>query len=615
MPSSTEPSTNAPTTAAQPPTNDDPLKLLAQIEIDNDQHIVRNVAPKKMPKFQSVAQFLDNSMKEMANTETIGLIDAEMNTKKLSYKDWYNQSKHFASSLINEYNLKKEETIVFYSENSLDYAITLIGTIFTGCTFTPARAANGKFELTQQIKDCHGSILIIDCKKQLPILEAALRSEQYRQDILENLRLIIIMNENENDNSNNDSEIIKNLETILKDSECKIDHVKQMINNGGDMAKIPHFPVDKDDHFVIIYTSGTTGTPKGAIHSNYSMMGSMGQRMQNSANNDTNQNKMFENFDQKYGLFWYPLCHASGTFIFLLEIINCRTNVLVVNNQLDRLLQLVSEYRVAALSLSPKHVAHMAQNNYHEQFDLNSLKMIWCGGSKVPLNRIENIQKKYKVFYIDGYGTTEFLAGIQNMEFMFGRKFKLGSVGRPSPGAEMKIIDLETGKSLPAEKQGEILLRGPQRFVGYLRNERATNETIDSDGWYHTGDVGYYDDEGYLYIVDRIKEIIKFREYSVFPAEIEEFILKNPAVDSVCVVGVPHKVDGNHIRAYIQICQGQSLSKKEIIDSVQENLGFQKRLRAGVQFVQHVPRTSTDKLDRKYFRSLVKNELLTNEIE
>ncbi|KAH7639988.1 hypothetical protein HUG17_4021 [Dermatophagoides farinae] len=606
------PSSTTPTTTTQPPTKYDPLKLLAQIEIDNDQHIVRNVAPKTMPEFQTMAQFLDDSMKEMANTETIGLIDAEMNMKKLSYKDWYNQSKHFASSLINEYNLKKEETVVFHSENSLDYAITLIGTIFTGCTFTPVKAANGKFELTQQIKDSRGSILIIDCKKQLPILEGALRNEQYRQDILEHLRLIILMNENENDNN---SAIIKNIETILKDSECKIDHVKQMINNGGDMAKIPHFPVDKDDHFVIIYTSGTTGTSKGAIHSNYSMLASIGKRMQNSANNDTNQNKMFDRFNQKYGLFWYPLSHVSGTFVLLSEIINCRTNVLVVNNQLERLLQLVSEYRVAFLSLSPKHVTQMAQNDYREQFDLSSVKMIPCGGSKIPLNCIENIQKKYKVLFIDGYGSTEFLGGIQNMEFMFGGKLKLGTVGRPSPGVEMKIIDLETGKSLPAEKQGEILIRGPQQFVGYLRNERATKETIDSDGWYHTGDVGYYDDEGYLYIVDRIKELFKFREWSVFPTEIEEFILKNPAVDSVCVVGVPHKVDGYHTRAYIQIRQGQSLSEKEIIDSVQENLGFQKRLRAGVQFVQHIPRTSIGKVERKYFRSLVKNELLTNEIE
>ncbi|OTF77615.1 hypothetical protein BLA29_009861, partial [Euroglyphus maynei] len=255
----------------------------------------------------------------------------------------------------------------------------------------------------------------------------------------------------------------------------------------------------------------------------------------------------------------------------------------------------------------------MAQYNYDNKFNLSSLKLAWCGGAKVPQDIVQEVQKKYRMLIIDGYGSTEFLAGMDNLGFMFGQMPKPGSVGRPSTDVEMKIIDLKTGEALPANERGEILFHGPQLFVGYLRNEEATRAAIDSDGWYHTGDIGYYDDEGYLYIVDRVKELIKFREWSVFPAEIESFIMENYSsdIDSVCVVGVPHNVDGSHVRAYIQLLYGhrKTLTEKEIIDSVQENMGFQKRLRAGVQFVDRIPRTSIGKVDRKYFRSLVQNEL------
>ncbi|KAH9422649.1 hypothetical protein DERP_003326 [Dermatophagoides pteronyssinus] len=603
MPSST-------TTKAIQPSKDDLLKQFINIQIDNEHHIVRNVVPKKTNhKFQTIAENLAVYMEQMAKTDTIGLIDAERNMEKLSYKDWYDQSKRFASSLINEHDLIKEDMIVFYSDNSIDYAVSMIGAIFTGCTFTPIVAANGKFELSHQMKDSRGSILVIDCKQKLAVLESALQNEKYRQDILEHLRLIVLMNEH--DISDEITTIIGNIETILKSSKCKIDHYQRMINSGGNITKIPHFTIDKDDHFIIIYTSGTTGISKGAIHSNHSILSSIGFQMNDE--NVNNENQM----NQRYQILWYPLSHASGSFILLSNTMNGRTSILFINNQLERLLQFTAENRLSFLPLSPKHATQMAQNDYQKQFDLSSLKLLICGGAKIPLKIIENVQKKYHILFIDGYGSTEFLAGLFNLEFMFGRMPKPGSVGRPSPGVEMKIIDLETGVALPAEKQGEILLRGPHRFVGYLRNDEATRTSIDSDGWYHTGDIGYYDDEGYLYIVDRIKELIKFREWSVIPAEIEAFILQNPAVDSVCVVGVPHTVDGYHVRAYIKIRDGyqQSLTEKEIIDSVHDNMGFQKRLRGGVKFIEHIPRTSIDKVDRKYFRTLVKNELLTETVE
>src|SRR5699024_9065978 len=137
------------------------------------------------------------------------------------------------------------------------------------------------------------------------------------------------------------------------------------------------------------------------------------------------------------------------------------------------------------------------------------------------------------------------LGSVANAELgQAARPDKVGNVGTPLPGVEMKIVDLETGRSLPAGQRGEICFRGPPRFVGYLNNEEATRATIDSDGWYHSGDVGYYDPDGALYVVDRIKEIIKYKYWSIFPAEIEDFLYRHEAVEAACVVGVRHVTDG-----------------------------------------------------------------------
>ncbi|OTF81607.1 hypothetical protein BLA29_002374, partial [Euroglyphus maynei] len=598
------------TIQSPPPAKDDLMKKFINIEIDHDNHIVRNVTPmvrKATDEFQTIAEFIAHTMERLSKTETIGLIDAESDKKELSYKDWYRQSKRFASSLINEHQLNRDDIVVFYSENSIDYAVTMIGAIFTGCTIIPIKTANGKYELVKYLNDSRGTILIIDCKQKLSTLESVLMNEQYRKDILEHLRLIILLNK-----PGEDDDQLANIKSILKDTKCKIDSYQRMINtvdngdgDGDDIIdKIPYFPITKDDHFIIIFTSGTTGTSKGTIHSNYSFLSSMRLPKLSNDNDNDNPNEL----QQQHRIVWYPLSHISGSFILISNIVDGRTNVLFANNQLERLLRFVSEHRLSALSLSPKHVIEMAQNNFQEKFDLSSMKLAWTGGAKIPGDIVEIVQKKYGILIVEGYGSTEYLASMTNLGFMFGRMPKPGSVGNPAPGVEMKIIDMKTGEALPAEKQGELLFRGSQGFVGYLRNEEATRAAIDSDGWYHTGDIGYYDNEGYLYIVDRIKEIVKFRYWNLIPSEIESFIMENysSAIDNVCVVGVPHIVDGYHLRAYVQLLDGngKTLTEKEIIDSVRENMGFHKRLRAGVRFVDHVPRTSIDKVDRKYFRSL-----------
>ncbi len=148
-------------------------------------------------------------------------------------------------------------------------------------------------------------------------------------------------------------------------------------------------------------------------------------------------------------------------------------------------------------------------------------------------------------------------------------EFVSGCVGSVSALTEIKIIDLNTGKSLGPNLEGEICLRGPQLFVGYLSNESATKSAIDSKGWFHSGDVGHYDEKERFFITDRLKELIKFEAWSIAPAEIESLLLTHESVDSVAVVGVKHKTDGQLPRAFIKVKNGSKVTEEELIKFVE----------------------------------------------
>ena len=203
---------------------------------------------------------------------------------------------------------------------------------------------------------------------------------------------------------------------------------------------------------------------------------------------------------------------------------------------------------------------------------------------------------------------TESMMSVINIH---GDKFIPGNVGRLSPNMQLKIVDLKTGKSLGPNQDGEMYLRGPLMFKGYLNNPSETANTIDSDGWFHTGDVAHYNEDGYLFITDRIKELIKYQFYSIYPTEIEACLLEHDAISEAAVVGVRHEVDGAWPRAYIKVKQGRQVSAHDIHKYLRQNMAEWKKVRAGIVFVDQIPKTIFGKSDREYFKNLVKDEVIS----
>lgn len=196
------------------------------------------------------------------------------------------------------------------------------------------------------------------------------------------------------------------------------------------------------------------------------------------------------------------------------------------------------------------------------------------------------------------YGMTETTLGV--MLKPVGSK-KLGSVGKLVPGMCAKVIG-EDGKSLGAFQEGELCLKGPLIMKGYVNDPVSTSATIDNDQWLHTGDVAYYDNEKFFFIVDRIKELIKYKAFQVAPAELEALLLTHPAVSDSAVIGLPDEEAGELPLAYVVLKNGQKATEAELQQFVADNVSHQKKLRGGVLFVDEIPRNPTGKILRRVLK-------------
>lgn len=222
-------------------------------------------------------------------------------------------------------------------------------------------------------------------------------------------------------------------------------------------------------------------------------------------------------------------------------------------------------------------------------------------GVNAPAKLLERLNNQ-RVDIFEGYGLTETSPGCLMSP---KNNAKLGSCGAPISRTLAKVVDPESndGKALGAFQHGEIFVAGPQVMKGYWNNEKATADMVDSDGWLRTGDVGYYDEDGHFFIVDRIKELIKVKGFQVAPAELEEIISTHPAVADVAVIGIPDDQAGELPRAYVVKKPGrESLSDAEVAKFVEDQVAPHKRVRGGVEFVAAIPKNNMGKILRREIR-------------
>ncbi|XP_049792324.1 uncharacterized protein LOC126199448 [Schistocerca nitens] len=239
------------------------------------------------------------------------------------------------------------------------------------------------------------------------------------------------------------------------------------------------------------------------------------------------------------------------------------------------------------------------------QPDLTPLHLIVFGGSALDRVTQAQLQAKFKLAATQMYGMTELLMTLSSERT---KPSPFGSVGLPQPNVEVKVVDTESGDALGPNQDGELCFRAPTVTRGYYNDPVATAAAIDADGWFHTGDVGYYDDAGHFYITDRIKDFVKYKGHHVSSVLLEGLLYKHQAVLEAAVVGVPDPLAAELPRAYVALKSGEQVSAEELANFVNAEVSDHKKLRGGVVFLEKLPMTSTGKVCKRILRELAKKE-------
>ncbi|CAH1373792.1 hypothetical protein MTP99_015171 [Tenebrio molitor] len=343
----------------------------------------------------------------------------------------------------------------------------------------------------------------------------------------------------------------------------------------------------------ILMSSGTTGLPKGVMCTHESMAVYVDIMR-------TTMAQVIENDDPSDAIMGLaPFFHSLGFMLMFLNILRGKKMVVFSKFKTKTFLDAIIKYKIQRLVVPPPVMLVLLKHPLTKQYDLSGIKEIRTGAAPMGKDMERELKERFKVEHVSqGYGMTETTLG--TLVSPIG-KTKFGSVGKIVPGMMVKVID-ENGKAVGAYKEGEICFKGPLLMKGYVGDPVATANTIDKDGWLHTGDVAYYDEDEYFYIVDRIKELIKYKAFQVAPAELEALLVTHPAVADAAVIGLPDEAAGELPLAYVVKKPGKTATEKELEKFIAENVSSQKRLRGGVIFVDEIPRNPSGKILRRHLK-------------
>jgi acyl-CoA synthetase (AMP-forming)/AMP-acid ligase II len=263
---------------------------------------------------------------------------------------------------------------------------------------------------------------------------------------------------------------------------------------------------------------------------------------------------------------------------------------------LARLLRLLQDYRATRVTVPPPVVLDLSRNPLVADYDLSALRHIQWGAAPLGESVIQTCRDRLGCTVRQGYALSE--ASSRTHTVPAGSKDRPGSAGPPLPGIECQIVDIATGAALGPGETGEICIRGPIVMKGYLNQPDATALAIDAEGWLHTGDLGYADDDGWLYVVDRMKEVIKYNAYQVAPAELEAVLLGHPAVADAAAIPSPDARAGEVPKALIVLKEEVTATPEELMAFVAARVAPYKKVRI-VEFVEEIPRSATGKILRR----------------
>ncbi|KAL2503871.1 4-coumarate--CoA ligase-like 5 [Abeliophyllum distichum] len=499
----------------------------------------------------------------------IAFIDASTG-RQLSFSDVWRAVDAVATCLSADMNIHKNDVVLLLSPNSIYFPIVCLAVMSLGAIITTTNPLNTSREIAKQISDSK-PVLAFTIPQLLPKLADS------------KLPIVLL------DSANSYPSKLKIVNTIV-----------EMMKREPSQSRIKE-RVSQDDTASLLYSSGTTGVSKGVVSSHRNLI-AMVQTIVSRFKLDE-ENQTF--------ICTVPMFHIYGLAAFATGLLAAGATIVILSKfEMDEMLMAIQKYSATYLPLVPPILVALVNNAaaIKKKYDLRSLHSVLSGGAPLSREVIEGFVEKYpNVTILQGYGLTESTSiGASTDSLEESRRY--GTAGILSPSMEAKIVDPESGEALPVNRTGELWLRGPSIMKGYFSNEEATASTLNSEGWLRTGDLCYVDEDGFIFVVDRLKELIKYKGYQVPPAELEALLLTHPEIADAAVIPFPDEEVGQFPMAYVVRKTGSSISESAVMDFIAKQVAPYKRIRR-VAFTASIPKNPSGKILRKDLIKLATSKL------
>ncbi len=443
-------------------------------------------------------------------------------------------------------------TLGLMAPNVPAYAVVFHGTATAGATVTTINPTYGAEEVRFQLQDA-GATLLVTIPAFLDVAREAIEGT----DVTE----IVVLGE--------------------------ADGATPIASLFGD--PIDQVAVDVHDHVVVLpYSSGTTGLPKGVMLTHYNLVANVEQLQH-----------VLHYGDDEAALAALPFFHIYGMQVLMNALLAHGVRVVTMPRfDMVAALELVQSQKITRFFAVPPMVLGLAKAPIVGDYDLSTLKQVFSGAAPLGADLAAEASARVGCEVVQGYGMTE-LSPVSHCTPE--GDFRPGTSGITISNTESRIVDPETGEDQPVGGRGELWVRGPQVMKGYLNNPGATAETIDADGWLHTGDVSIIDEHGHMTVVDRIKELIKYKGFQVPPAELEALLITHPAIVDVAVVGVPDDEAGELPKAFVSLAPDAEVTLEEVQEFVGEHLVSYKQIRL-LETIDAIPKSASGKILRRELR-------------